>query len=187
VQNTVANWVERLNIQNAALHFEARCKPRKYYDMSTVLDVSGQIDINKFLMPIEVNLRIGGSEVWSMNNAAFGVNLFTESVKISLGIKLDAEQLKFKQNNPRYNCIAYDYHPARSVQIKSIDIDFPKLIKDEDAVEFCLFRCVGEMLTFQDYMGWLTVKHNNKATADELKFKLDQIMEYVKINFTELE
>jgi hypothetical protein len=53
-----------MNFQNAVLHFEARCRSEKLYNKSNFDSNNNLIDENNFFMPIEINLRLGGSEAW---------------------------------------------------------------------------------------------------------------------------
>lgn len=180
IRQLVNEWIKRLNIQNACLHFEARCRPKSLYKPEFFTS-----DL-KYLMPIEINLRLGGAEVYTMNLSAYGVNLFLENLDMALGIPLDKETLKFKQENPRFNCISYDYHPAKNVLIKDIQLNMKQLQENMNLVEVALFRTVGDTLGIKDYVGWLTIKSHKNATIQELLQLQEKLMELIKFNYIDI-
>jgi hypothetical protein len=77
IHHIITDWIPRFGIKNALLHFEVLCRPISLYG-------NRKYDINKpseyiddFIMPIEINLRMGGSAVWSLNN---GLIFFSLSI-----------------------------------------------------------------------------------------------------------
>ena len=176
VKSLSSKWIRALNIQNGCLHFEAICRPKSMYPTTCV---------ENFLMPIEINLRLGGAETWAMVNSTFGVNLFLEAIDISLGVTLNKQLLSYKETNPLFSSISNDYHPARSVFINSIEIDFEMLQKNENISEICLFRSSGDTLKLQDYMGWLTVRMDRDSSYDELLKERERVMGYLNINLVD--
>jgi hypothetical protein len=63
-------------------------------------------NIQEFFMPIELNLRSGGGETWSMNLAAYGVNTEAENIDLMFGIELERQELDYKHKNPQHSCIS---------------------------------------------------------------------------------
>lgn len=106
-------WVSVMNFQNAILHFEARCRPQSIYKKRTVDENLNIIDKDYFIMPIEINLRIGGDEIWSYVKATTGVDLIQEYLKICLGFELDEIELRKKKMNPMGQCLSYHFFPFR--------------------------------------------------------------------------
>ncbi len=82
-------------------------------------------------MPIDINLRLGGAETWSMAKAVFDVDLFSQvlfrsSLDLSLGFELDKLELNFKNENTRYRCISNDAHSASREHLKSVRVNLKK-------------------------------------------------------------
>jgi hypothetical protein len=179
IRKLVYEWIKKLNIQNACLHFEAKCRPKSLYRQD-------RFTPDKFLMPIEINLRLGGAEVYTMNLSAYGVNLFLENLDIALSIKLDKERLYFRQENPRFNCISYDYHPAKNVLIKDIQLNMKQIQENMNLIEIAIFRTVGDLLGIKDYVGWITVKSHKNASIQELIQLKEKIMELIKFDYIEI-
>ena len=143
------------------------------------------MEISEFLVPIEINNRLGGAEVWAMNNMGYGVNLFLEAIDIALGIELDEAFLRQQQSKPNYQCICNIYHPAKNVKIEKIAIDVGAFQRDSSAVELALFESVGQTLTIQDYLGWITVRNKYGSSVEDMKENLNLVMSYVSVDLKE--
>ena len=197
-----------MNFQNAVLHFEARCRPASIYESEVnnfrILDENNnyQIDENayykflienesSFIMPIEINPRLGGAEAWSMSLAAHDVNMMNEYVNICLGMQLNKDELMRKQNHPCNQCISKDFHPAINTRLNSIQVYLEQLKQNPNAVEINIFRSPGDTLTFKDYVGFITVVCNSydpnatSASLDELLEKRQKILDLVQFELTE--
>lgn len=184
IKYLISKWTSQLNIQNACIHFEARCRPESMFKRNN-FDINGNlIDESYFLMPIEVNLRVGGAEVWSMIKAVYGVDLIKENLKILLNVPLDEAELQSKAENPRCRCISKNFDPARAVLINSINIRAEEVIRNPDTVELVLFRSVGEKLSIIAKPGWIAVKNDNlEASLEEMQQHLDIILKFLQFEF----
>ena len=176
IESIAEDWISRMNIQNACLHFEAMCRPQSIYKKSF-----DQINKNDFLMPIEINLRLAGAEIWSMNNMAYNVNLFLDQIDISLGLKLDQELLKKKQLTPQFQCISNRYHPAKNVRLDHVEIDFAGIQRSKIIFDLTIFRTLNERLVLQDYLGWLAAKTKRASSLEEIKEQLNRFKSFVSI------
>jgi hypothetical protein len=186
IRDLASKWVSQLNIQNACLCFEARCRPQSLYNDRPIFDENNNvIEPDSFLMPIEINLRLAGAETWSTIKSVYDVDLLEEHLNLSLGFKLDEIQLDRKTNNPRFKCMSKDIHPARSVILNSIKVNLEKLAANDNAVEICIFKSPGEKLTGQDCVGWLTVKSGIHETNEKLLTSLSEVMNLVQIELVD--
>ncbi len=71
-----------------------------------------------------------------MINASFGVNLFCEAVDIACGIELNKDELKYKEKNPIYRSVGFDYRiPMNNMILESVDINLSSFRKSEQMVE----------------------------------------------------
>lgn len=208
IETIVAKWISKMNFQSAVLHFEARCRPASIYESNVntfrILDENNNYIVDEnayyrflienessFIMPIEINPRLGGAEAWSMSLAAHDVNMMTEYVNICLGLPLNKDELIRKQNHPRNQCISKDFHPAVNTKLNSIQVYLEQLKQNPSAVEINIFRSPGDTLSFKDYVGFITVvcnAYDPKATAaslDELLEKRQKILDLVKFELTD--
>jgi D-alanine-D-alanine ligase len=154
---------EKLGIQNGILHFEAKSTTKGAY-------------------PIEVNLRMGGDEVYPSTKAVWGVDLIEYAVKIALGeyVKID------KPETPK------KYIRGTSLQAEDSGIVSQLYINDEIKTkkyieEIHFNKKVGEPVLAPpegyEFLGWLTVSGENPLDADEnLEEALDNI-EYTIAEF----
>ena len=173
-----------MNFQNACLHFEARCRPQFLYkDRPIFASNEKVIDENYFLMPIEINQRLGGAETWSVIKTVYDICLLEEHLNISLGLKLNEKLLEHKRTHPRFRCISKDIHPARNVKLNSIQVNIKKLQRNPNAVEISIFRSPDEKLGIKDYVGWVTAKNELNCSYEEIKETLNDILECVRFEF----
>jgi hypothetical protein len=120
-----------------------------------------------------------------MTKGAFDVDLATENLKISLGIKLDDELLKSKYENPRYFCIAKDFHPMRNLYMRSLKIDLENIEKNENIIEIAINKLLDDTLKEVDYFGWISVKNEKASTKEELLQSLSDALDLIKIDYVE--
>ena len=168
IENLIQDWVTKLNFGNACLHFEAICKNDSNSD--------------DFLMPIEINARLAGSEAWSMIKTAFNVDLLREHLNISLGFDINKAQLEFKAKNPRHQCISLDFREIENVFFKSLRIKLNELIRNPDAVEVQIVRSPNENVT-KEIIGWITVKSEPNRSLSYLQQKLGDIIKNLEFQF----
>lgn len=213
VQTLLARWIRALGLNNACLHFEARCRPLSLYSTPDSTPDSmpdstsdnnqhqrrGCFDLDEnanvvmvtddeeepFLMPIEINLRLAGAETWSMVKASYDIDLIREVVNIGLGLPLDKHELIRRRSEPRFRSVSKDFHPAKNVLIESIAIDLNRLMKMDSAVEISIFRSVGDRLTAKDYVGWVSVINDKNAFMPDLNTKLDEVISCIQMKFAD--
>jgi hypothetical protein len=165
--------------------FFFRCRPESIYKRANLDENSNLIDEKYFMMPIEINTRMGGSETWSMIKSSHKVDLLREYVNISLGLNLNEESLICKEKNPCYYCISKDFHPAKRVFIESIKVNVKKLKILEDIVQVVIFRSPHDYLDHLDAIGWITVKHDLSPFDMNFRSKIDEALECIKFDFSE--
>ena len=156
-----------LGFKDACLHFEARCKPEL-------------IGKDNYLMPIEINQRIGGAETWSMILSTYNVNLIHEAAKISLGIDLDESNLSNKLVNPRWYSISHNFVLESKNILKSLSIDEEKLSSDNDIIEITFFKPVGSVFIKNEGIGWISTRCP-KETPEKIFENLEKSLESIKI------
>jgi len=171
VEKLVKVWMKKLDLKNACLHFEAIC----------MIGTSEPINEDYFLMPIEINSRLGGSEAWSMINAAYGVDLLREHINVSLGIRV-SNDLKFKNENPRYQCISHDFRENYAFYLKAVKINVKDLQMNSNAVEVTVIKSKGDLVK-QEIMGWVAVKNNLNCTFQDLENCLEEVLANIKFIF----
>jgi len=193
IEKLVCEWVSELDLQNACLHFEARCRPSLIYkrdsqQASSISDIEF-LESSAFVIPIEINIRMGGAETWSMVNAACDIDLMQQAVKIGLGVKLNEKELEAKLKSYR-TCISKDLHPAKHVTIESIGVNMRKLKESCEFAEVSIFRSVGDSLTPNDYIGWMTIatnmtlqSHKEPSDIKKLAAIIEQNLSCIKIKF----
>ncbi len=169
IESIVSDWIPKYNIKHGLLHFEAFCRPKGLYPNRNY-DVENPLNnIAEFFMPIELNLRLGGGETWSMNFAAYGVDLFRSYVDIMLGYQLDAEELEIKQHNPRHCCISHIFFPDKNpCEIQRIELDMEAIEQCENIVEVALPCPVGFNYQGDGDLGWMTIVEETGSAYNKL-------------------
>jgi hypothetical protein len=184
IEKICADWIPKLNIQNALLHFEAFCRPISLYP-NREYDVRKPFEnIQEFFMPIEMNLRGGGGETWSMNLAAYGVNLNSLYIDLMIGVELDQEALSLKQNNPKHGCISMIYSPQNErCRISEIQVDMAKIIETNNIVEIGVLSPVDFICLNDEYVGWMTIQGEFGTSHEELLKLREQYAKCVNYKF----
>lgn len=148
--------LEKLGIQNACVHFEAKSTK------------NGAI-------PIEVNLRMGGDETYPFTKGAWGVDLIEDAVKIALG-----EYLKIRKSElPKKYYTSKDFLAVDSGILIELDIN-EDIRKNKYLEEFYFFNKIGDPILAPpegyQYLGWVAVSGENLLDAqDNLKDALKYI------------
>lgn len=149
--------LEKMGVQNGCIHFEA-----KYSSKGPV--------------PIEVNLRMGGDEVYSFVKHAWKVDLVEYAVMIACGEHF----AKINKPEEPYTYLEGEYFlPEKSGVISSLD--FPKKFNKKDRVsEFHFFKKVGDTVFTPpdeyEFLGWITAEGENANDArDNLDAAIKQI------------
>jgi hypothetical protein len=186
IERIITDWIPKLNLQNAVLHFEAFCRPLSLYPTRNYDTEKPFENIQEFFMPIELNLRLGGGETWSMNFAVYGVDLLTSYIDIMLGLKLDETHLQHKQHDPKGSCISHVFFPDRvPCQIESIKIDMAAVSQSANIVELALTAYVGNVFSGVGDLGWLTIVENPRSSYKKLIESKNACAKLVSFEFTD--
>lgn len=148
--------LEKLGVQNGCIHFEAKSTAQK-------------------VVPLEINLRMGGDYVYSYIKDAWDVDMIEMTVKIALGMYVKIE----KPHLPKKHLIGWDLHPNHSGILVQLDIE-RSAKENKHLEEMHLFKKIGDPVLVPpdgyDYLGWLTVSGQNLIDAqDNLRDILDGI------------
>ena len=152
--------LEKLDLQNGCIHFEAKSTE------------SGPV-------PIEINLRMGGDEVYSFVKGAWGVDLIEYAVKISLGIffpKINKPALPLKYITGKY------FLSDHSGIITKLDM-LPRMPgKYKCLEEIHVDKKIGDPILVPpegyEYLGWITVSGKNVLDAEENLRELEKHIKY---------
>ncbi|MFA5318264.1 MAG: ATP-grasp domain-containing protein [Patescibacteria group bacterium] len=152
--------LEKLGIENGCIHFEAKSS-------------------KKGPVPIEVNLRMGGDEVYSFVRGAWKVDLIEYALKIAMGIYFP----KIKKPEAPYKYLAGQYFiPNSSGILSQLDID-EKINKKPYLGELVFFKKIGAPVLVPpegyEYLGWVTVSGDNPLNAQD---NLEEAVKLVKYN-----
>lgn len=155
--NLATDSLKKLGVKNGCIHFEAKNSSR------------GPI-------PVEVNLRMGGGEVYLYSKKVWGVDLVEGAVRIALGADLQVE----KPAEPHTYLISHRFLPENSCLITAQKID-DQLLAKPYYVNFYWEKNVGDkfMAPPQGYdrsVGVLTISGNSLS---EVKDNLNDALQYV--------
>ncbi|MBI5221282.1 MAG: ATP-grasp domain-containing protein [Candidatus Magasanikbacteria bacterium] len=155
--NLATDTLNKLGVANGCIHFEAKNSSR------------GPI-------PVEVNLRMGGGEVYLYSKKIWGVDLVEGAVKIALGVDLQVQ----KPSQPLTCLASHRFLPENSCIIKDQKIS-AELKSKPQHVNFYWEKNVGDkfMAPPQGYdrsVGVLTISGNDlKQTKENLSEALKYI------------
>jgi biotin carboxylase len=140
-----AATIYALGIKDGCIHFEAKSTP-------------------KGPVPIEVNLRLGGGEVYLFNKEVWGVDLVEQCAKIAIGVPLTIIVPKA----PLSALATEQFLPLRSGVVKSINVD-PLMREQQYLVELEFEKKQREYIAAPpdgyDCLGWITAKGHNPQEA----------------------
>ncbi|MDP2812325.1 MAG: ATP-grasp domain-containing protein [bacterium] len=146
--NLAEKTLEKLGVQNGIVHFEAKSTK------------NGPI-------PIEINLRMGGDQVYSFVKSAWGLDLIECGVKIALGQyvpKMERPEIPKKYITGIY--FLSDY----SGVLSKLDVD-QAIYKKEYLEEIYFFKKIGEPILVPpegyEFLGWITVSGFSMPDAQE--------------------
>ena len=177
VEIKVTNWIAKLNLMNAVLHFEAKLRPEALYGRENVDNKSKLDSQEAFLMPIEINMRLGGAETFTNIKTAFNVDMIQEYAKICMGIEIDRIKVK-----PVWRAMSFDFHPAQNVFLNSVKINLRHLnTLIANLQEIVIFKSPGDKIAVKDYVGWINGKFDLNTTRDELNLHLNKLIECVEL------
>jgi len=151
--------LEKLGILNACVHFEAKSTARG-------------------LMPLEINLRLGGDEVYPSVKAAWRVDLVENMLKIALGVYIP----KFEFPSGPYEYLAAETFSAPySGTIVNLEID-KDLERRSFVKEFEFEKRIGEAVLCPpdgyEYLGWILVSGHNPLDAQDNLREAEQAIRY---------
>ena len=140
--------LELIGVENGVLHFEAKSSP------------DGPV-------PIEINLRMGGDEVYSFVKGAWNVDLIESAVKIALGVFIPKI---VRPDVPRKYITGIDFLTENSGVISKIDVN-DELDKKKYLEEIHFFKKTGDPILVPpegyEYIGWITVSGFSLPDAQE--------------------
>jgi D-alanine-D-alanine ligase len=147
--------LERLGVEDGCVHFEAKYGSRGP-------------------MPIEVNLRMGGDEVYYFVKTAWGVDLIENAAKVMLGEYIRKIS---KPERPKKFVSGKYFLPPYSGVLTALSL--PGKVKDG---ELQFFKQVGDAVLAPplgyEYMGWTYAVADTLGEAEE---RVDRIMQSVEI------
>lgn len=159
----VEETLEKLGVQNGCIHFEAK------------LSSSSAI-------PIEVNLRMGGDEIYSSVKKVWKVDLIEGAVKIALGIYIP----KSKIEEPGQCIMSKDFVSDHSGVLVRLDMD-PELQTLDFVEDIKFFKKIGDSVMVPpsgyEYLGWITVSGDNFLEAQENLEEAVGLIEYEVARF----
>lgn len=148
--------LERLGVEDGCVHFEAKYGSRGP-------------------MPIEVNLRMGGDEVYYFVKTAWGVDLVESAACIMLGEYLRPIQ---KPATPKKFVSGKYFLPPHSGVLASL-----ALPKQVDSGELQFFKKVGDAVLAPplgyEYLGWAYAVADTMGEAEE---RIERIMSSIKMD-----
>eukprot|EP00123_Amoebidium_parasiticum_P021913 comp7602_c0_seq1/m.3252 comp7602_c0_seq1/g.3252 ORF comp7602_c0_seq1/g.3252 comp7602_c0_seq1/m.3252 type:complete len:529 (-) comp7602_c0_seq1:12-1598(-) len=120
-------------------------------------------------VPIELNLRIGGAETFTMVKTAYGVNLGVQAVNLALGFPLSRSHFpqQLIQHTTSINFVP-SWEGAGRIAVQEVD---EAVYSDPDYATMQLYYKVGDVIRcppdgFQ-YLGWMVAKGATKEEAEE--------------------
>jgi len=140
--------LEKLGVMNACLHFEAKYTTR------------GPV-------PLEINLRLGGDEIYPSIKAAWHVDLIENALKIACGIYLP----KYEFSNGPYEYLAsLTFSSEHSGIIVNLEIA-ENLRRRSFVKEFQFEKKIGDSVLSPpdgyEYLGWVMVSGSNPVDAQD--------------------
>jgi D-alanine-D-alanine ligase len=155
----VDETLEKLGILNGCIHFEAKSTPH------------GPI-------PLEINLRLGGDEVYPSVKAAWHVDLIENNLKIACGIYIP--KFEFPAGPYEY-LIADTFSSDYSGIIVNLEID-DNLKRQSFVKEFQFEKKIGDSVLSPpdgyEYLGWILVSGSNPLDAHDNLREVEKSINY---------
>ncbi|MFA5155692.1 MAG: ATP-grasp domain-containing protein [Patescibacteria group bacterium] len=156
--------LEKLGILNGCIHFEAKSTPR------------GPV-------PLEINLRLGGDEVYPSIKAAWHVDLVENLLKIACGVYIP----KFNFSaGPHEYLIADTFCSDHSGIIVNLDIA-EDLKRRPFVKEFQFEKKIGDSVLAPpdgyEYLGWVLVSGSNPLDAHDNLQEIKHLVSYEVARF----
>ena len=147
--------LERLGVEDGCIHFEAKYGSRGP-------------------MPIEINLRMGGDEVYDFVKTAWGFDLIENAARVMLGQYVWPV---IKPDTPKKFLSGKYFLPPHSGVLASLSL--PETVKDG---ELKFFKEVGDAVLAPplgyEYLGWVFAAADTLGEAEE---RVERTMEAVNI------
>jgi len=148
--------LEKLGVQNGCIHFEAKSTIHGAY-------------------PLEVNLRMGGDEFYSMVNGAWGVDLIENAMKIATNIYIKIN----KPTTPLKYYVSRDFLSTNSGILMELDVS-EKLKKLKYIDQIYFQKKIGDAVLVPpegyEYLGWISVTGENAIDAED---NMEEAVKYV--------
>eukprot|EP01097_Dermamoeba_algensis_P008774 TRINITY_DN5967_c0_g2_i2.p1 TRINITY_DN5967_c0_g2~~TRINITY_DN5967_c0_g2_i2.p1 ORF type:complete len:354 (-),score=58.89 TRINITY_DN5967_c0_g2_i2:171-1232(-) len=178
----MAREFSKCGLRDGCLHFEARCRKREE-------NQNGRQESIVEVMAIELNLRLGGAEVFSFVLSAHAVDLVQQSVRISLGLPVlipnsvpnnfSEERASYKIERGRNfegerNRTTSRYSSSLNFQAPCSGFfsgaRFPRsLLSEENLLEMVIFSQPGVKITAppegNSYLGWMVVSGSSPEAS----------------------
>jgi len=156
--------LEKLGVLNGCVHFEAK-------------------STSHGPMPLEINLRLGGDEVYSSVKAAWRVDLIENTLKIACGLYIP----KFEfSNGPFEYLVAETFSSNRSGIIVNLEIA-DNLKKQPFVKEFEFDKKIGDAVLAPpdgyEYLGWILVSGHNPVDAQDNLRSAEKAINYEVAKF----
>jgi len=133
--------LEKLGVQNGCIHFEAK--------------ITSQGPV-----PLEVNLRMGGDEIYISSKKVWNIDLIEEAARVALGIFIP----KKYDLIPKTYVMTEALHAQDSGMVSSLHID-KEILKQARVEQIYVGKDVGDAILVPpegyEYLGWVTVSGDN--------------------------
>ena len=148
--------LEKLGVQNGCIHFEAKSTIHGAY-------------------PLEVNLRMGGDEFYSMVKGAWGVDLIENALNIACNIYIKIN----KPATPNKYYVSRDFLSSNSGILMELDVS-KKLNKLKYVDQIYFQKKIGDVMLAPpegyEYLGWISVTGENAIDAED---NMEEAIKYV--------
>lgn len=143
----VEEVLEKLGIQHGCIHFEAKWTKDGPW-------------------PIEVNMRMGGDEIYTSVKRVWGVDLIEHAIMIATGVFIKP----IHPEQPKLHMSSMDFVPKNSGVLIELDVD-KELAKKPYIDHIEVFKKIGDPILVPpegyEYLGWMTVTGDNHVAAQE--------------------
>ncbi|MBU2101545.1 ATP-grasp domain-containing protein [Patescibacteria group bacterium] len=146
--NMAEETLEKMSVQNGVIHFEAKSTK------------DGPV-------PIEINLRMGGDEVYSFVKGAWEVDMIESAAKIACGVYIPKIE---KPEAPKKYLTGVYFLSDYSGVLSKLEID-NEVYKKDYLEELHFFKKIGEPILVPpegyEYLGWLTTSGFSSLDAQD--------------------
>lgn len=151
--------LEKLGVQNGCVHFEAK-------------------STNNGPVPIEVNLRMGGDEVYMFIKTAWRVDMIDNVLKIAFGEYIPKI---VKPEKPYRYLVSEDFLPDASGTLVKVYID-PELKKMKNVEQVVFLKEIGDSVfappAGYEYLGWMVASGDSLPDAQDNLNEARKLIDY---------